>query len=145
MVPFSNHNSPAATLAILSGKRPQRPTRAELTDGLWKLMNRCWNKDRHNRPLMLEVLLALHSRIRERTHPRAQLPFTADVQTQVPDIRQRLESLDASNEEYRPLLYALLSHRDLGPHINSLQKDDLEEFVKLLDEVGKAQPHLHLC
>ena len=100
-------------------------------------MTRCWDQDRHNRPRVLEVLLTLNPPTRECTRPNRSLPITADVQTLVSDIQQRLENIDSSNEEYRPLLYALLSHRNLGPHIDSLRKEDLQEFVDLLDKVGK--------
>ena len=81
----------------------------------------------------------------ERTRPSGSPPVTADVPALVLDILQRLEDLDPSNEEYRPLLYALLSHRDLEPHINSLLGDDLRGFVELLDKVGKADIHRYQC
>ena len=109
-----------------------------LTDGLWELMNRCWDQDRYNRPRMLEVLLILNPLIHESTRPNGPLPVTADVPTSVSDIRQWLENLDPSNEEYRPLLYALLSHRDLKAYIDNPQKRDLRGFIELLDEVCEA-------
>ena len=46
--------------------------------------------------------------------------------------------MDPSNEGYRPLLYALLSHRDLKPYTDGLQKDGLQEFVEFLDNVSRA-------
>ena len=143
--PFSNLNPAAAMIAIVRGDRPPRPTHPTFTDTLWELMNKCWDRDRHGRPRMLEVLLALDLLVYERTRPSGSSPVTADVSTLVSEIRQRLKDLDPSNEEYRPLLYALLSHRDLEPHINSLLGDDLRGFVELLDKVDKADIYRHQC
>lgn len=94
---------------------------------------------------MLEVLLALGPPDHERTHASGPLPATADVPTLVADIRQLLKNRDPSNKEHRPLLYVLLTHRDLKSCIDSFGKDDLQEFVELLDEVGKMDIHLHQC
>ena len=138
MAPFSDHIPQAAITAIISGGRPPRPMHSGLTDELWELMNRCWNQDRHNRPRMLEVLLGLNPLANEFPHPSGVPPVTADVPSPISDIRQRLENLEPSDEEYRPLLYALLSHRDLNPYICGLQNGDLQRFVEFLDEVGKA-------
>ena len=138
MAPFSDHIPQAAITAIISGGRPPRPMHSGLTDGLWELMNKCWDQDRHNRPRMLEVLLALNPFTNECPHPNGLPPVTADVPTQISDIRQRLEGLEPSNEEYRPLLYAFLSHRNLKPYIDRPQNDDSQRFVELLDEVGKV-------
>jgi hypothetical protein len=91
---------------------------------------------------MLEVLLGLNPLTNECPHPNGLPPVTADVPSPISDIRQRLENLEPSNEEYRPLLYALLSHRDLKPYIGGLQNSDLQRFVELLDEVGKADIYL---
>ena len=137
-VPFSNHISSAAMMAIMRGERPPRPTHLSLTDRLGELMNHCLNQDRHDRPRMLEVLLGLNPLANEFPHPSGLPPVTADVPSPISDIRQRLENLEPSDEEYRPLLYALLSHRDLNPYICGLQNGDLQRFVEFLDEVGKA-------
>ena len=144
-VPFGDRNSSSAMIAIISGKRPPRPTHSTLTDSLWELMNRCWDQDRHNRPRMLEVILALNPLVHEYTRPSGRPPVTADVPTLVSDTRQRLENTDSLNEEYRPFLHALLSHRDLKTYIDELQSDDLQRFVELLDKVGQDDIHpLHV-
>ena len=140
-VPFSNHISSAAMMAIMRGERPPRPTHLSLTDRLGELMNHCLNQDRHDRPRMLEVLLTLNPLIYGCAHPIGTLPVIADVQTLVSDIQQRLKNLNPSHEEYRPLLYALLSHQDLKPYIGSLRRVDLQQFIELLDEVKKADTH----
>lgn len=79
MVPFSDRNSPAAMTAIIRGNRPPRPTHSSFTDRLWELMNQCWDQDRHNRPRMLEVLLALNPLIHERKLVRGPLSVTTDM------------------------------------------------------------------
>ena len=108
-------------------------------------MNQCWDKDRHNRPRILEVLLAFTPFVHERTRPGGSPPVTADMKALISDIKRRLKNPDPSNEEYRPLLYALLSHRDLGSHIDGLQKGDLQGFIELLNEVSKAVVYYYCC
>ena len=137
-VPFSDHIAPAAMTAIIGGKRPPRPTHPSLTDGLWKLTNRCWDQERRNRPRMLEVLIALTHLVHEHTRPSGSQPVTADVETLVSDIQRQLENLDPSHEEYRRLLYALLNHQDLKPHIDGLRKGDLQGFMELLNKVDET-------
>ena len=142
MAPFSDHIPQAAIAAIISGKRPPRPTHSGLTHEVWELMNRCWDQRQHHRPRMLEVLLVLNPLTQERTHPSGPPPVTPDVPCNlVSDIQRRLENLEPSKKEFRPLLYALLSHKDLRSHIDSLRKDDIQGFVELLDEVGKVDIH----
>ena len=143
MAPFSDHSSWAAMVAIINGKRPLRPTHSGLTSTLWELMERCWDQDPHNRPRTLEVLLTLKPPILERTRASGPLPVTVGTQTPVSDIQRRLKNLDPSNEEYRPLLYALLSHQDLRPYISSLREDGLQRFVELLDEVNRTNTNLN--
>ena len=137
-VPFNDHNSPAAMTAIMRGKRPAKPT--HLTDDLWELVNRCWDQDRHNRPRMSEVLLALNPLIHEgmRTSVMSELA-TFSMAAPLLNIQRQLRGLSASDNGYRALLLKLLSHRDLKSHIHALQGNDLEEFVELLDNVGEVE------
>ena len=132
-------------MAIIRGDRPPRPAHLGLTKGLWQLIQKCWDRDRHTRPRMLEVLLTLNHPIHQRMQPMGQQSVTTDVKTLVSDIQQCLKTLDPPNEEYRPLLYALLDHADLKPHVNSLTGDDAQEFIGLLDRVSKADTRLHQC
>ena len=58
-VPFKNFPPPAATLAIMNGHRPPRPTHPTLTDQLWTLTQRCWDQKPHLRPEISKVLKLL--------------------------------------------------------------------------------------
>lgn len=143
-VPFGDRFAPAAMTAIIGGKRPPRPTHPSFTDELWKLTEQCWDQDRRSRPRTMEVLLSLTPLVYERRSHSGSPPVIADVQTAiVSDIQRRLENLDPSNEEYRPLLYALLDHPDLKPHIDGLRKGDLQGSIEFLNKVGKNR-HLPL-
>ena len=164
-VPFGDYNSMTAMMSIIRGNHPPRPMHPTLTDKLWDLMNQCWGKDRRGRPRMLEVLLTLNPigdsqpTIRELTpticEPSppfyqamphiAPLPVIAHSSNFVLGIQRRLENLDPSHEEYRPLLFTLLSHPELKPHVNGLQGHNLERFVGLLDKVGKSDVHPYQC
>ena len=151
-----------AVVSIIHGDRPPRPTHPSLTDGLWELMQRCWDRDIRKRPQILEALQALNSLIpiptlagislpleepldpdrllplRPGTNPNAMVLITADVQSPVWDIQQQVMNLDSSKEEYRQLLYALLTHPDLKQHAQDPQESDLRALVELLDNVGNT-------
>ena len=59
-VPFSDKPPRAAMLAIVGGDRPPRPTHPALTDGLWALTKRCWNKEPRLRPPVLRISCSLY-------------------------------------------------------------------------------------
>jgi hypothetical protein len=115
-------------VAIMHNKRPPTPTHESFTDGLRELMQRCWDQKRHNRPQTLEVLLVLNSAMPSPT------PLCMSLIT---DIYRQLGGPSPPADTFRPLLFELLSHPDLELHIRGLQGSDLQEFVDLLDKVGK--------
>jgi len=55
-VPFHPSLPAAAMLAVMTGKRPPRPTHPALTDQLWMLMQRLWSQDPYSRPDISEAL-----------------------------------------------------------------------------------------
>ena len=55
-VPFNDSVPAAAMLAVMSGKRPPRPTHPNFTDELWELTQRCWDQDPRSRPEVSELL-----------------------------------------------------------------------------------------
>jgi len=67
-VPFNNSLPAAAMLAIMAGKRPQRPTHRGFTDHLWALTQHCWDQDPRSRPEISEVLKVLRGRTIEQQH-----------------------------------------------------------------------------
>jgi len=130
-IPFNQLKSLEALLAVMQGDRPPRPKNLALTDGLWKLMQRCWDQDRHNRPRMSEVSRALGPPIPPPILQRAR------SEEPVSNIQQRLEGLNPTDANYRLVLSQLLDHQGLKPHVQSLEESDLKEFVVLLDKVSK--------
>ena len=58
-VPFSNNPPAAATLAIIVGERPPRPTHPQFINQLWILMQRCWDQDPLSRPEVSGVFKVL--------------------------------------------------------------------------------------
>ena len=58
-IPFSKSTPAMAMLAVVQGKRPQRPTHPTFTENLWILMQRCWNHVPHLRPEVSEALQVL--------------------------------------------------------------------------------------
>ena len=54
-VPFGNRSDWVVASDVLVGKRPSRPAHRSCTDGLWALIQRCWDQDPGSRPEILEV------------------------------------------------------------------------------------------
>ena len=50
-----------AMFDIMKGKRPRRPPHPDLTDGVWRLMERCWDQEPRSRPQMSDVLQVLRN------------------------------------------------------------------------------------
>ena len=58
-VPFGRISALMVVFNIMEGVRPPRPTHPKFTNGLWILMQRCWNRDPSLRPevsLILDTL-----------------------------------------------------------------------------------------
>ncbi|KAH8832202.1 kinase-like domain-containing protein, partial [Flagelloscypha sp. PMI_526] len=49
--PFPNHHNDAAVCVdVIHGRRPDRPFQTDFHDGLWALVERCWDQNPCNRP-----------------------------------------------------------------------------------------------
>ena len=59
--PFNNSVPTAVAVGILAGSRPERPTHPNLTDNVWNLTQRCWDKDTKQRPDISEIVLRLQT------------------------------------------------------------------------------------
>ena len=58
-LPFSEPIGPEVVFQILKGVRPTKPSNATelgLSDGVWKLLEDCWQTDRQLRPSVKDVL-----------------------------------------------------------------------------------------
>ena len=61
-VPFSDlKTSWVVVQAVWEGKRPPRPVHPSCKDGLWTLIQRCWDQDPRLRPEISEVSQSLSS------------------------------------------------------------------------------------
>ncbi|KAG6825413.1 hypothetical protein H0H93_000726, partial [Arthromyces matolae] len=66
-VPFANiQNDSAITYHIMSGNRPSRPLDSSLawhsyglTEPMWLLMQKCWERDPHKRPSVKDIVTQL--------------------------------------------------------------------------------------
>ena len=57
--PFGDLESIPAMIAIIQGRRPQRPKHLGVTGSLWELIQQCWDGSPSERPEASEVLEAL--------------------------------------------------------------------------------------
>jgi len=57
--PFGGMGVPAVIKCIMDGERPRRPNCSDITESLWTLIQRCWDKESRNRPEMREVITEL--------------------------------------------------------------------------------------
>ena len=57
--PFGGMGAPAVIKCIMDGERPKRPNCANITELLWSLIQRCWDKEARNRPKMRKVIAEL--------------------------------------------------------------------------------------
>ena len=48
-IPFPGYSPIAATIAVFNGDLPRRPSHHECSDDLWRIVQRCWEKDPENR------------------------------------------------------------------------------------------------
>ena len=58
-IPFDDSTTEVALLAIMSGKRPRRPSHSSFTDKLWIFTQQCWDQDPRLRPEVSKVLEVL--------------------------------------------------------------------------------------
>ena len=78
-VPYWNITLLCAMRAIMGGDRPQKPKAAEsigFTDELWRMVERCWQENRDERPGVREILHCLESTA-QAWDTRPPLPYQA--------------------------------------------------------------------
>jgi len=62
--PFFEMTEIAATHSMLSGVRPPRPGRREISDRVWCVIERCWHKTASKRMSIGETIGALEAELR---------------------------------------------------------------------------------
>lgn len=59
-VPFHDRQDVAAVITVITtNERPPRPAHQQLSDQLWEMIERCWQKDPLQRPAIREVVAFL--------------------------------------------------------------------------------------
>lgn len=59
-VPFYDRRTAAAVFAVITtNERPPRPAHQELSDELWEMIEKCWQKDPSQRPAIQEIVVFL--------------------------------------------------------------------------------------
>ena len=137
-VPFFGYTHPIVIVKVLAGEHPRRPQGTGgvwFTDHVWTVLERCWTPQPGNRPNIEDVLQCLE----QVSGPRS------NISASVFAIYKRLEKLDPSDDNYRPLLRELLNHRGLKLHVRALRRSGLEEFIEVLDKVGEVNINIHQC
>ena len=110
-IPFSGYTDAWAISAITQGRRPPRPTHPTFTEGLWTLMQRCWDQDPHLRPEISEALQVFLTALASRSH------------TLTPHERISLITMIFSD------------HAQVGM-VGNLSRDDAQNFIDVIDEVS---------
>ena len=59
--PFYGVLPTTVAVGILSGNRPSRPTHPDVTNDLWRIVERCWDQDPQRRPDVSDVILCLRN------------------------------------------------------------------------------------
>ena len=137
-IPFHQYATLVIPGKVVKGDRPKRPQGVEgiwFTNDVWEALGRCWTPQPGNRPNIEDVLQCLE----QVSGPRS------NISASVFAIYKRLEKLDPSDDNYRPLLRELLNHRGLKLHVRALRGSGLEEFIEVLDKVSKVNINIHQC
>ena len=59
--PFYDSTPTSAAVGVLSGNRPGRPAHPSVTDDLWNMIKRCWNREPERRPDISQVVSCLRA------------------------------------------------------------------------------------
>lgn len=62
-VPFSEKGTVAGVYSMLKGRRPDRPHHPELSDRVWKVIQRCWKDNPTQRKTMAQVVTILEAEV----------------------------------------------------------------------------------
>jgi len=98
-VPFSRHHGLAIIGAIIKGERPRKPREegAWFTDGIWSVMERCWEPSPGDRPSIEDVLQCLEGISKSWTPPSPQAMINPPTTNSPP--RNPYTSTEESTDE----------------------------------------------
>ena len=106
---------------VIQGERPPRPVDPTLTDGVWSLMQKCWDQEPQSRPEVGKVLQAL-----------------------VLGLLQSLCWSIKSEPEFQVALRQFYDSTERENCVSRLHGSGLKEFVNLLDDVRLSRCFLSL-
>jgi len=112
--PFVGRSYLTVTFDIVKGRRPPRPEHPAVTGRLWRLIQRCWDKDPRLRPEAVEALEEL-------------------LACNPPAWKQFINQTPLTNECI-PLITSIFSNRDEVEAFQYLSGDDARTFVNMVDE-----------
>jgi len=117
-VPFNGVISITAMVLLVQDKRPPRPTHPALTDGLWALMRRCWDRDSGSRPEVPEVLKVI-----------------------ILSVCDRLINRSLAAHERIRLITTIFSDNDQVKAARHVSCNDTQALINVIDEVCSCAIH----
>lgn len=139
-IPFSDNTPATAMAGILRGKRPPRPKHPAITGRVWRLIQRCWDKDPRLRPDAAEILQELNESSVSR--PAWQIP-TRELDASLyrnPPTWKLLIVNTLSMDERIPLITFIFSDHDEVEALKYLSRCDAQAFVNVIDEASTPSP-----
>jgi hypothetical protein len=167
-MPFHSCGDLAVVVKVSGGERPERPQGAGgewFTDGLWRILERCWAHNPDSRPRIEDVLQCLENIPRFRTSLSrvVENPPTMDSPAwnpSEPDAEGNTEESETSSpsqssqtlpptgnaddkirmstlpDPFIVLHCEVTNNRDFGAYVKDLGEPDLEDPVAVLERVG---------
>ena len=167
-VPFHDYGVYAVVAKVSGGERPGRPRGAEgefFTNGIWRILERCWTPNPDNRPRIEDVLLCLEdvSRFWMPLSREVANPSTTNSPARTysgPGTEGSAEESEASSpsqssqvppskgdaDDKMPILAladvftvphdGVTNNRDLGAYVKNPSESNPEELAAVLDRVG---------
>ena len=165
-MPFHSCGDLAVVVKVSGGERPEWPQGAGgewFTDGLWRILERCWAHNPDGRPRIEDVLQCLEDIPRFRTSlsrvvanpPTMYSPAWNSSELDAEGNTEESETSSQSSQTLLPtgnaddeirmstlpdpfivLHYEVTNNRDLGVYVKDFGESDLEDSVAALERVG---------
>ena len=144
-IPFSGRHSAMAMLAIMQGRRPQRPTHPTLTENLWTLVQRCWDNDPHLRPEISEALRVLLVRSVSHSAGDQQSSLDCFLGCSEDPAWKRLISHTLTTPERVSLITTIFSDNNGVNTVKNISGNDAHALINVMDEVRPHKISLSKC